>query len=69
MTARISRARRAELQRAASGLRRQGQRAGWPVERIAATIRVELPEESRSHVGLLKALRVATAAGGAALGL
>jgi hydrophobe/amphiphile efflux-1 (HAE1) family protein len=28
-------------------------------------IRVELPEESRAHVGLLKALRVATAAGGA----
>lgn len=44
MTARISRARRAELQRAAQELRRQGQRDGWPVERIAATIRVELPD-------------------------
>lgn len=44
MTAKISRARRAELQRAAHGLRRQGQRDGWPVARIAATIRVELPE-------------------------
>lgn len=43
MTARISRARRAELQRAASGLRRQGQRDGWPVTRIAATIRATLP--------------------------
>lgn len=44
MTARISRARRAELQRAAQELRRQGQRGRWPVERIAATIRVELPD-------------------------
>lgn len=44
MTARISRARRAELQRAAQELRRQGQRDGWPVERIAAMIRVELPD-------------------------
>ena len=43
MTARISRARRAELQRAAHELRRRGQRDGWPVARIAATIRVELP--------------------------
>lgn len=44
MTARISRARRAELQRAAQELRRQGQRDGWPVARIAAAIRVELPD-------------------------
>ena len=44
MTARISRARRAELRRAAQELRRQSQRDGWPVERIAAMIRVELPD-------------------------
>jgi len=44
MTARISRARRAELQRAAQELRRQGQRNRWLVERIAATIRVKLPD-------------------------
>jgi hypothetical protein len=44
MTAKISRARRAELQRAAHDLRRQGQRGGWPVARIAAMIRVELPD-------------------------
>ncbi len=44
MTARISRARRAELQRSAHDLRRQGQLCGWPVARIAAMIRVELPD-------------------------
>lgn len=44
MTARISRARRAALQRAAHELRRQGQRDSWPVARIAALIRVELPD-------------------------
>ena len=44
MTARISRARRAELQRDAHELRREGQRDGWPVPRIAATIRVTLPD-------------------------
>jgi hypothetical protein len=44
MTARISRARRAELQRAAQGVRREGQRDGWTVARIAAVIRVELPD-------------------------
>ena len=44
MTARISRARRAELQRDAYALRRRGQRDGWPVARIAAIIRVELPQ-------------------------
>jgi hypothetical protein len=44
MTARISRARRAGLQRAAQELRRRGQRDRWPVERIAAMIRVELPD-------------------------
>jgi hypothetical protein len=41
---RISRARRAELQRAAHEVRRQGQRDGWPVARIAATIRAALPD-------------------------
>jgi hypothetical protein len=44
MTARISRARRAELHRAAGDLRRQAQRDGWPVTRIAATIRATLPD-------------------------
>ena len=44
MTAKISRARRAELQRAAYDLRRRGQRDAWPVARIAAMIRVELPD-------------------------
>lgn len=44
MTTRISRARRAELQRAAQELRRHGQRDRWPVERIAAAIRIELPD-------------------------
>lgn len=42
--AKISRARRAELQRVAHELRRQGQREGWPVARIAATIRAALPD-------------------------
>jgi hypothetical protein len=42
--AKISRARRAELQRSAYDLRRQGQRNGWPVARIAATIRAALPD-------------------------
>jgi hypothetical protein len=42
--AKISRARRAELQRSAYDLRRQGQRDGWPVARIAATIRAALPD-------------------------
>lgn len=42
--AKISRARRAELQHAAHDLRRQGQRDGWPVARIAATIRAALPD-------------------------
>jgi hypothetical protein len=44
MTARISRARRAELQRDAHELRRHGQRDSWPVGRIAAIIRVDLPD-------------------------
>jgi hypothetical protein len=44
MTARISRARRAELQHDAHDLRRHGQRDDWPVARIAAMIRVELPD-------------------------
>jgi hypothetical protein len=42
--ARISRARRAELQRQAQDIRRAGQRGRWSVERIAAAIQVELPE-------------------------
>jgi hypothetical protein len=42
--AKISRARRAALQCAAHELRRQGQREGWPVARIAATIRAALPD-------------------------
>jgi tetratricopeptide (TPR) repeat protein len=42
--ARISRARRAELQRRAQEVRGSGQRARWRVERIAATIQAELPE-------------------------
>lgn len=41
---RISRARRAELQRHAHTIRRYGQRAGWTPPRIAAAIRAELPE-------------------------
>lgn len=41
---RISRARRAELQRRAHTIRLRGQRAGWPPPRIAAAIRAELPE-------------------------
>ena len=41
---RMSRARRAELQRRAQTIRRGGQRAGWPYARIAAAIRAELPE-------------------------
>lgn len=40
----ISRARRAELQRRAHEIRRQGQRSGSDVARIAADIRAELPE-------------------------
>ena len=44
MTAKISRARRAELQCAAHGLRRQASADGWPVARIAATIRAALPD-------------------------
>jgi hypothetical protein len=44
MTARISRARRAELNRDAHQVRRQGQRAGWLVPRIAAAIQVSLPQ-------------------------
>jgi hypothetical protein len=42
--AKISRARRAEFQRAAHEVRRHGQRDGWPVARIAATIRAALPD-------------------------
>jgi transcriptional regulator with XRE-family HTH domain len=41
---RISRARRAELQRLAQDIRRSGQRARWNVERIAAAIQTGLPE-------------------------
>jgi hypothetical protein len=44
MTARISRARRAELHRYAHEVRREGQQAGWPVRKIAAAIRVNLPQ-------------------------
>jgi hypothetical protein len=46
--AKISRARRAELQRAAHELRRQGQRDGWPVARIAAAIRSATTPPPRS---------------------
>jgi hypothetical protein len=42
--AKINRARRAELQRAATQIRRDGQRARWSVERIAATILADLPD-------------------------
>jgi tetratricopeptide (TPR) repeat protein len=42
--ARISRCRRSEIQRRAQGIRVEGQRCGWPAERIAETIRQELPE-------------------------
>jgi hypothetical protein len=42
--AKVSRARRAELQHAAHELRREGQRGGWPVARIAAAIRATLPD-------------------------
>lgn len=42
--AKLSRARRAHLQRAARQIRRRGQRAGWPVEQIVAVILQELPE-------------------------
>ena len=41
---RISRQRRAELARAGQLIRQRGQRADWPVKRIAAQIRQELPE-------------------------
>ncbi len=41
---RISRARRAELQRRAQEIRRAGQRSGWSVRRIAAAIQAELPQ-------------------------
>lgn len=41
---RISRGRRAELQRAAHEIRRRGQRSGSDVARIAADIQTELPE-------------------------
>jgi tetratricopeptide (TPR) repeat protein len=41
---RISRQRRAEVARAAQMIRQRGQRADWPVGRIAATICQELPE-------------------------
>jgi len=44
MMRKISRARRAELQRRAHEIRRQGQRSGSDIVRIAATIRAELPE-------------------------
>jgi len=44
MTTKISRRRRAELARAAHQIRARGQRAGWPVARIAAVIQTELPE-------------------------
>ncbi len=40
----ISRARRAELQRRAHEIRRRGQRSGSDVARIAADIQAELPE-------------------------
>jgi hypothetical protein len=42
--AKISRAHRAELQRAATQIRRDGQRARWNVERIAATILTDIPD-------------------------
>ena len=42
--ARISRCRRSDIQRRAQGLRVEGQRCGWSAERIAETIRRELPE-------------------------
>src|SRR5574341_412081 len=41
---RISRAHRAELNRAAQRIRRESQRDEWPVDQIAARIVVELPE-------------------------
>lgn len=41
---RISRGRRAELARAAHQIRARGQRFGWPIPRIAATILLELPQ-------------------------
>ncbi|MGH8905360.1 MAG: helix-turn-helix domain-containing protein [Egibacteraceae bacterium] len=40
----ISRRRRAELQRHAHRIRQNGQRDGWSIERIAVAIRSELPE-------------------------
>ncbi|MGR6924268.1 helix-turn-helix domain-containing protein [[Actinomadura] parvosata] len=40
----LSRARRAELLRAAGDIRRRGQRAGWRVDQIAHTICAELPQ-------------------------
>lgn len=42
--ARLSRTRRAELQRRAHEIRRAGQRAAWSVESIASAIRAELTE-------------------------
>jgi hypothetical protein len=43
----ITRARRAELQRRAQHIRRQGQRAEWSVERIATAILANLPDVLR----------------------
>ncbi|MEV8637606.1 XRE family transcriptional regulator [Streptosporangium sp. NPDC051023] len=42
--ARVSRARRAELQRQAHQIRSSGQRARWDVERIATAIHTEVPD-------------------------
>lgn len=42
--ARISRARRAELQRQALKIRATGQRAAWPVQKIAAAILADIPD-------------------------
>ena len=44
MAVQISRRRRAEMARAAQRIRARGQRAGWPIHRIAATIQLELPQ-------------------------
>lgn len=40
----ITRRRRSEIQRSAQGIRVEGQRGRWPVDRIAERIRDELPE-------------------------
>src|SRR5207244_12972480 len=40
----ITRRQRSEIQRRAQGIRLEGQRYGWPAERVAETIRRELPE-------------------------